>query len=69
MVLSFPMLYNLLNLTLTLGIFLGIPYFVYKIYKRSIRLTRRLERIERDLKILSLEKEVAITKLRNSLKS
>lgn len=69
MVLSIPMLYNLLNLTLIIGIILGIPYLAFKIYKNSLRLNRRIERIERDLKILSSEKDVALSKLRNSLKS
>ncbi|GAB6109099.1 hypothetical protein [Fusibacter bizertensis] len=68
MVLSFPMLYNLLNLTIIIGTILGIPYIIFIMYKRTIRLNRRLERIERDMKILALEKEIAITKLRNSLK-
>ncbi|MBF4693815.1 hypothetical protein [Fusibacter ferrireducens] len=51
---SWTFIFQLLNIVLILALFIGIPYFVYKKYKK---LEKRLEIIEDDLKSISAKDE------------
>ncbi|OJV64569.1 MAG: hypothetical protein BGO41_13250 [Clostridiales bacterium 38-18] len=66
--LSIPMLINLVNLSTLLAIIFGVPYLLYRLLQYILKTNSKLKRVERDIRLLTLEKEVAVSKLRNSLK-
>jgi len=67
-VLSIPMLINLVNLSTLLAIIFGVPFLLYRLLQYILKTNLKLKRVERDIRLLTLEKDVAVSKLRNSLK-
>lgn len=51
---SWTFIFQLLNTALLIAFFIGIPYFIYKKY---IKLEKRLETIENDLKSILTKDE------------
>lgn len=66
--LSIPMLINLVNLSTLLAIIFGVPFLLYRLLQYILKTNLKLKRVERDIRLLTLEKDVAVSKLRNSLK-
>lgn len=66
--LSIPMLINLVNLSTLLAIIFGVPFLLYRLLQYILKTNLKLKRVERDIRLLTMEKEVAVSKLRNSLK-
>ena len=62
------MLINLVNLSTLLAIIFGVPFLLYRLLQYILKTNLKLKRVERDIRLLTMEKEVAVSKLRNSLK-
>ncbi len=62
------MLINLVNLSTLLAIIFGVPFLLYRLLQYILKTNLKLKRVERDIRLLTLEKDVAVSKLRNSLK-
>lgn len=62
------MLINLVNLSTLLAIIFGVPFLLYRLLQYILKTNLKLKSVERDIRLLTIEKEVAVSKLRNSLK-
>lgn len=62
------MLINLINLTTLLVVIFGVPFMLYQLLQYILKTNLKLKRVERDIRLMTMEKDVAVSKLKDSLK-